>query len=231
MNAGRGPSRDGAGPRRRTGTAAGALLAAFALLLLSADPAQAVGYRYWSFWQQAGGAWRFAQTGPASTTPADGDVEGWRFAVSADSADAAKPRGPASFGAICAGTRPARGDKRIALVLDFGTAADAPGGERPPAERTGCARVGQDASAADALAAVATPLRYDSSGLVCAVAGYPATGCGEQVAAGSAHSGRAAGPARSSAGPAPSVGTYAGLGVVVVVGAAAAWQVRRRRRR
>ena len=61
-------------------------------------------------------------------------VEGWRFAVSQDAADkAAQPRGAADFAAICAGTPAAAGTKRIALVIDPGTAADAPGGATPPA--------------------------------------------------------------------------------------------------
>lgn len=233
MTTGRGTSPRRTGARRAAGVTA-ASWAALVLLLSAAGPAQAVGYRYWSFWQRAGGAWTFAQSGPATTTPADGDVEGWRFAVSADSASAVRPRGPASFATICGGTRARTGDKRIALVLDFGTSADAPGGVNPPRERTGCALVARDASAADALAAVARPLRYDSSGLVCAVSGYPATGCGEQVASrgSSPATGSPAGPAaRSSNGSSAAVGTYAGIGVIVVVGAAAGWQVRRRRPR
>jgi hypothetical protein len=205
-----------------------AVLLLAAAFLTGAQPAAAVGYRYWSFWQLAHGAWRFARSGPAMTTPDDGDVEGWRFAVSADSADAVRPRGPARFAAICAGTPAARGEKRIALVLDFGTAADSSDGAEPPRERTACARVPRQASAADALAAVATPLRYDSSGLVCAISGYPATGCGEQVTGGGTRPSAAAGPRQD--GGTPSAGLFAGLGVIVVIGAGAAWQARRRRR-
>ncbi|MFE0382290.1 SCO2322 family protein, partial [Streptomyces inhibens] len=73
------------------------------------------------------------------------------------------------------------GRKRIGIVIDFGTAADAPGDERPPAARTECAQVAEDASAGEALAAVARPLRYDSNALLCAIAGYPKSGCAEQV--------------------------------------------------
>ncbi|WP_372515780.1 SCO2322 family protein [Streptantibioticus silvisoli] len=213
--------------RRRAAAAAGALLASVAAVVAVACPAQATGYRYWSFWEHGGTGWTFAQTGPASATPADGAVEGWRFAVSADSSAAVTPRGTAAFAAICAGTPAARGRKRVALVVDYGTAADADGGTAPPRERTGCASLAPDASAADALAAVAKPLRYDSSGLVCAISGYPAAGCGEQV---SGH-GTTAAAAAGRHGGSPSVGLYAGIGVVVVLGAAAGWQVRRRRER
>ncbi len=212
-------------PRTGRGRALGALLAALALLALNAAPARATAYRYWSFWERTGGSWRFAPTGPASATPSDGDVEGWRFAVGADSAKAAGPRGPVSFARACAGTPAVGGDERIAVVLDFGTVADAPDGSRPPRERTGCARVPRGASAADALAAVGGPLRYGSSGLVCGISGYPAAGCGEAVGA-ARHAVSA--PAASGHGG-PSAGLYAGLGVAVAVGGAAAWRARRRR--
>ncbi len=216
--------------RSRRGLAA--LLTAVAALALAgtATPAQAAGYRYWSFWEGAGGAWRFAPTGPSTATPANGDVEGWRFAVSPDSASAVQPRGAAEFGAICAGTPAKAGSERIALVLDFGTPADAPGGAVPPAERTACALVPTGASAADALVAVSKSLRYDSSGLLCGVDGYPATGCGEQVSTSGTKPAAAPAPAKSDAAG-PAVGTLAGAGAIVVLGAAGLWQARRRRRR
>lgn len=196
------------------------------VLLVAASPARAAGYRYWSFWERHGSAWEFAQSGPATTVPADGSAEGWRFGVSADSASAVRPRGRVRFAAVCAATPARKGTKRVALVLDFGTAADAAGGARPPRARVACARVPDDASAADALAAVARPLRYDSSGLVCAIAGYPATGCGERVSSSGAGSASAAAPGHGHRSP--SVGLVAGSGLIVVLGAAALWRRRRR---
>ncbi|MEU6367170.1 SCO2322 family protein [Streptomyces sp. NPDC046931] len=209
------------------------------VLLGSAGPAQAVGYRYWSFWERNGSAWTYATQGPSTSRPSDGDVQGFRFAVSEDSADATKPRGGADFATICAGTPARGGDKRVALVLDFGTAADAPSGETPPAPRTACARVPGDATTADALAAVADPLRYDTNALLCAIAGYPGKGCGEQVTTGR-ETGKEQGPAKSTArkeqAPAksaadhgPSVGVLAGVAAVAALGGAALWQARRRR--
>ncbi|MFJ9346124.1 SCO2322 family protein [Streptomyces sp. NPDC101237] len=200
-----------------------ALLAVAALVLSAAAPAQAAGYRYWSFWERDGARWTYATQGPATARPDDGAVEGYRFAVSEDSGDASRPRGAADFATICAAVPAAAGKKRVGLVLDFGTAADAPSAERPPARRTACAVVARDATAADALAAVAKPLRYDTNALLCAIGGYPAKGCGEQVAAGGAS------PAGGSSGSGPSVGLLAGAGVVVVVAAGAFWQARRRR--
>ncbi|MGX1676666.1 SCO2322 family protein [Streptomyces althioticus] len=210
-------------------------LAALLPLLAGAGQAQAAGYRYWSFWERDGSAWTYATVGPSMSRPADGDVVGFRFSVSEDSGDAAKPRGAAGFDTICAKTPAEDGTKRVALVIDFGTPADAPSGAQPPAGRTLCAQVAQDATTAEALASVAEPLRYDSNALLCAIAGYPAKGCGEQVAAGgkeSAATGAADTEEEASAqddgGSGPSVGLIAGAAVVVVLGAAAVWQVRRR---
>lgn len=192
-----------------------------------AGPAQAAGYRYWSFWDRQGTTWTYATQGPATAHPSDGDVQGFRFAVSADSKDAATPRSAPTFDEVCAATPAEPGKKRVALALDFGTPQDAPGGETPPAARTACARVPQDATTADALAAVAKPLRYNSAALLCAIAGYPRTGCGEQV------SGKApttsAEPKKTSDGG-PSMGLLAGAAAVLALAAAAIWQSRRRRR-
>jgi hypothetical protein len=204
---------------------AAVLLVAALLLPVSAAPAQAAGYRYWSFWERDGARWTYATQGPATARPADGAVQGFRFAVSPDSSDAARPRGTADFAAICAGTPAREGSKRVALVLDFGTAADAPPGETPPAARAACARVSPGATTAEALAAVAKPLRYGSDALLCAVSGYPAKGCGEQV---SASGGEEAGGTKSPGGG-PSVGLVAGGAVVAVLAGAAVWQAKRRR--
>nr|WP_241267647.1 SCO2322 family protein [Streptomyces scabichelini] len=199
--------------------------------------AQAAGYRYWSFWDLDGDTWVYATQGPSTTRPSDGDVQGFRFSVSEDSRDSAKPRGAAEFATICAGAKtPARdGTKRVALVLDFGTSADAPSGETPPRPRTACARVPEDATTADALAAVAKPLRYGTNALLCAIAGYPRTGCGEQVSATeptpstSPRDENASGESESG-DQGPSLGLLAGIGAVAVLGAATVWQTRRRRR-
>ncbi|MET9450312.1 SCO2322 family protein [Streptomyces cinerochromogenes] len=210
-------------------------LVATLLLLASAGPAGAAGYRYWSFWERTGGHWTYATQGPATVRPDDGAVQGFRFAVSADSADASRPRGTADFDTICADTPAASGSKRVALVLDFGTRADAPSGETPPGRRTACARVPADATSADALAAVAKPLRYDTNALLCAIAGYPREGCGEQVSAEGAARGKSAAEGKSAAtekGAAdsgPSLGLPIGAAVVALLAAAAVWQARRRR--
>ncbi|KAB1148721.1 hypothetical protein F7R91_08025 [Streptomyces luteolifulvus] len=206
-----------------------ALLLAGLLLALVPGQAQATGYRYWSFWERDGAHWVYATQGPSTTRPSDGDVQGFRFSVSEDSSDSARPRGAADFAAICAGTPAADGRKRVALVIDFGTRADAPSGESPPARRTACASVSPDATAAEALAAVAKPLRYDTNALLCAIAGYPRTGCGEQVANSSTATSTSTSK-KETQDSGPSLGLLAGTAAVAVLGAAAAWQARQRRR-
>ncbi|MFG2723435.1 SCO2322 family protein [Streptomyces sp. NPDC048416] len=209
-------------------------LASLAVLLIAlvttaagAGSAQAAGYRYWSFWDLAGDSWAYATQGPASAHPGDGSVEGFRFAVSADSKDASEPRTTPSFEAVCGATPTKDATKRVALVIDFGTPQDAGQGESPPAPRTACAQVSPDATTADALAAVAQPLRYNSAALLCAIDRYPRTGCGEQVSDASAA--KPAAPAKTGKDGGPSVGLLAGVAAVVALGAAAIWQSRRRR--
>ena len=203
------------------------LLCALLLALAGGGQAQAAGYRYLSFWDYDAGHLTYATQGPATARPSDGAVQGFRFSVSEDSGDSAKPRGTASFPVICARTPAQEGKKRVALVLDFGTAADAPSGETPPARRTVCARVPADGTTADALASVAKPLRYDTNALLCAIGGYPEKGCGEQVSG--AKKPTAAAQKGEQTGGGPSVGLFVGAGAVALLAAAAVWQARRRR--
>lgn len=223
--------------------------ASVALTLAVAAPAQAAGYRYWSYWEGDGGAkWAYATQGPATARPSDGAAIGFRFAVSEDANDAARPSPAPDFTGICGGTEAKAGTKRVAVVVDFGTPQDAPQGEKPPtpAVRTGCAQVREDATGAEALAAVAKPLRYDSAALLCGIAGYPAKGCGEQVAetnppksesrptASASPQGKAdgtgagAGTGAGEDGGGPSVGILVGGAAVLVLGGAALWKARRR---
>ncbi|WP_330296209.1 SCO2322 family protein [Streptomyces sp. NBC_00503] len=198
------------------------------LTLLAASPALASTYRYWSFWDGTGGQWKYATQGPSSARPADGSVQGFHFVVSKDAAaQAPAPRTGPDFAAVCAGTPAVDGKKRIAVVIDFGTPADAPTGDTPPqdAPRTACAQLAPDATAAEALAEVAKPLRYNSAALLCSVSGYPKQGCGEPVAEA---------PADTATGKSvggPSAGLLAGIAAVAALAAAALWQSRRRRTR
>ncbi|MFD4772953.1 SCO2322 family protein [Streptomyces sp. NPDC058427] len=226
---------------RGAGRAAALLVVLGAVLaVLGAGTAQAAGYRYWSFWEGSGSGWAYATQGPSLLRPDDGSVQGFRFSVSADSQDASKPRRAPDFAKICADTPADDGTKRVALVIDPGTAADAPDGETPPAPRTACARVPKDASSAEALASVAKPLRYGNDALLCAISGYPAKGCGEQVpgngdssrpatTATSAPTSASAATGSGGSGGGPSAGVLFGVGAVLLLGIAAVAQARRRR--
>ncbi|MEV0987029.1 SCO2322 family protein [Streptomyces sp. NPDC049949] len=220
------------------------LVLAFGILLtlLASSPALAAGYRYWSFWEGPGGQWQYATQGPSTARPADGSALGFRFSVSRDAAaEAAKPRAAADFAAVCGATAAVEGRKRIAVIVDFGVPADAPAGDAPPqdAPRTACAQVAPDATAAEALAQAAKPLRYNSAALLCAVSGYPKQGCGEPIADAEEEP-RAEGQPRASATPepsaqaepsdgGPSTSLLVGLAAVAALAAAAVWQSRRRR--
>ncbi|MET9951608.1 SCO2322 family protein [Streptomyces sp. NPDC006339] len=237
------------GPRRFFGPRLVAGLGAALLALgVTASPAEASGYRYWSFWEgRDGGRWGYATQGPATARPADGDTLGFRFAVSRDSADATRPSAAPDFARICSGVAERDGSKRVAVVIDFGRPEDAPPGETPPLPvlRTGCPQVREDATAAEALAAVAKPLRYDTNALLCGIAGYPAKGCGEQVSDTGPEPARPATPTlppitatptpahavstTTGSGGGPSLGLVAGGAAVLLLGAAGVWQARRRR--
>ncbi|OEU88627.1 hypothetical protein DB35_16910 [Streptomyces abyssalis] len=207
-------------------------------------------YRYWAFWEQNGKSgdrdeWSYATQGPSVLRPEDGAVIGFRFALSENSQDAGKPRGRAEFADICGGTDAEQGSKRIALSIDPGTRAHAPRGETPPEPRTVCARVADDATAADALAQVAKPLRYNSAALLCAIDGYPERGCGEQIS-GSGKGGGNEADGSNAAGKDPgkgedtdedgsgaafgsATGVAAGIAAVAALSLAAARRARRRR--
>jgi hypothetical protein len=154
------------------------LLLAGAFAVLTIAPAQAAAYRYWGFYELSNGAWVFAQKGPDQTVPADGSVEGWRFAVG-DEQSTRLPRAVLTFDQLCGATPAAAGQKRVGLVVDFGRPADSADTTTPPAPTALCASVPTDATSTDVLAK-AGALRTEK-GLVCAVAGYPATDCGGEV--------------------------------------------------
>ncbi|MHA4814229.1 SCO2322 family protein [Streptomyces aculeolatus] len=232
------------GLRRLRRAVAAAVGGVVLVLGAGASGAQAAeGYRYWSFWDRDGDSWVYATKGPGIERPGDGDVHGVRFGVSEESGGGPRPRGAADFEAICGDTEPGDG-KRVALVLDFGTAAHAPGGQTPPPVRTECASVPGDATLGDALAAVAEPLRYDSDGLLCAIDGYPRSGCAEPASDGGeggagdragssadadAADGAGTGEAADDGDSGPSTGTVGGIAVVAVLAGLTVWQLRRRR--
>lgn len=184
-----------------------ALLAAtvtvLAVTVVSAAPAAATSYRYWTYWHGMGSSWAFSSYGPAAR-PADGAVEGWRFEVSAATSSTAPPRAAPSFATVC-GATPAQPDrKRIALVVDFGTVDSRPPGQVPPRGiDTFCAVVPATANGYQVLTAYAAFTAQ--AGLVCSIAGYPVGECGAPVTL-TSPSPTAAAPtatSRATATPAP----------------------------
>ena len=143
-----------------------------------AAPAQAAGFRFWGYFHLTNGAWAFAQTGAVQTVPADGSVEGWRFA-GADESPARPPRASQTFAALCAGTPVKAATKRVGLVIDYGRPADSATGAQPPAPRATCVSVPVKATGSDVLA-VGSSL-FLAQGMTCAIDGWPAKGCGERV--------------------------------------------------
>lgn len=213
-------------------TLAGALVAA---------PAQGASYRYWGYFHLTKGAWAFAQTGAAGVIPADGAVEGWRFAV-ADESSVRYPRAKPAFGALCPAATTKTGTKRVGLVLDFGRPADSADGSAPPAAKATCVTVPVKATGADILIASGATLRVSKT-LDCAIDGWPATGCGDPVANVSAAAAAAdtamtiaapkanpAGPATQSASSTGSPGLILGGAAVVVLIGALGFAARRRGR-
>lgn len=148
-------------------------------------PARAdTAYRYWAFYVAQGGSWQFSQRGPASEYPADGEVQGWRFAIQAEAAHGLPPRAAADFATLCAATPAAANEIRVGIVLDFGTTADEPAHERPPASVVpGCVRVHAGDSGAAVLEAAAQ-VRIGTGadeGIVCGLDGYPRSECAPAV--------------------------------------------------
>jgi len=162
-----------------------ALLMAIATLLgvAAAAPAGAAdAYRYWIYWDAgATGPWIFATKAADAMVPKDGTVDGWRFAIAGEPQDTVRaPRIQPDFEAICGSTPvPPAGQKRVALVLDYGTEADSPDGTMPPEPAVECAVVPEKASSAQVLAATGRVRVEDT--LICAIDGYPAAGCGDVV--------------------------------------------------
>ncbi|WP_406057055.1 SCO2322 family protein [Kribbella sp. NBC_00889] len=154
------------------------LLAGLLLAGTVATTAQAEdGYRFWGYYQWTAGKWAFAQKGADVVVPADGAVEGWRFAVGG--AAPRMPRAAGDFEAICGKTPAETGKKRVALVVDPGTPEDALSGETPKPATGTCVVTDPKSTGAKILAAVG-PVRIEK-GLTCGIDGYPSKGCGDQL--------------------------------------------------
>jgi len=157
-------------------------LAASAITVLALAPAAhaASAYRYWSYFTSSDGTWTYAMKGPADLVPADGTVEGWRFAVTSDAmATPPTPVQVPDFATLCKDVPAEAGKKRVGLVIDAGPAAVAPAGETPLNRSVACTVVPVDATGLQVLESL-DKVRLDK-GLVCGIDGYPATECSPTV--------------------------------------------------
>jgi hypothetical protein len=206
-------------------------------VLLPAGAASAAAYRYWGYYQLNGSTWEFATTGPDQTTPADGGVEGWRFAVGTEEVTRF-PRATPTFDDVCGETEAETGKKRVAVVIDYGREADTADNTEPPAAAGRCAVVDDEATGLEVLSAVADVRTGD--GLVCGIDEFPATGCGDEVKTVSAEAEAADTPvtlelpeadktAAVSDDDDSNAGTYIGIGVVLLAGLGVGYAVSRRR--
>jgi hypothetical protein len=125
-------------------------------------------------------AWTAAMTGP-TVAVADGAVEGWAFTFSNDAVpDAKAPKVAPSFSKICGRTKAVAGKKRVAVMIDFGSAVLRPKGERTPRLIQRCIVAEQDALGIDILGQ-AVKVRAQGSGFICGLNGYPAKECGVEI--------------------------------------------------
>ena len=146
-------------------------LMAVILTVMSVAPvAHAVQYEYWSYWHATDGAWTFSGVGPASVVPADGSVEGWRFAVSdVQGREAPAFEATTAFDTVCADAAvPPPEAKRVALIIDTGAGVT-----------TSCEVINAEATGYDIL--TSTHELRTERGFVCAVDGIPEHGCGDVV--------------------------------------------------
>jgi hypothetical protein len=145
-------------------------------------------YRYWAYFSVQDGAFVAQETGPAGATPKDGSVEGYRWAAPADYENPNLPRADlaeVTFDAVCGDKTAAGGEKRVAVLIDYGVEQDAPSGTAPPEPEALCAVVPAKANGLQTLQAVAPDVRTQKSSfgpLLCGISGYPATGCADEKA-------------------------------------------------
>jgi hypothetical protein len=151
------------------------------VLTTTAAPASATEYRYWTYWVGQGSGWGFAPYG-AGQPLQNGALVGWRFEVS-PVGGSTPPRIATSFAAVCSGRVAASGRELVALVVDYGLAADAPPGQHPPRGiDTHCADVPLNARGSDVLNNYAPGAIWTDQGLVCGIDGYPSQSSGCAVA-------------------------------------------------
>ncbi len=164
--------------RRVIGVLTTLVITLFAVLGLAGTAHAEDGYEYWNYFHEKNGAWEFSMDGVADYTPEDGAVEAFRYGTSTTS-QGIEPRvdlTEVNFETVCGSQEAGPGEKRVALILDYGTESDA---GTPPQPRAACA-VGDKKATTQQLLAEVGDVRVDS-GMTCGIDGYPVKGCGVPV--------------------------------------------------
>ena len=151
-----------------------------AAVALAPAVAHADGYRYWSYWT-GGQSWSYSARGPGFLVPDDGAVEGWRFVLSPRTAPRRRRR-PHRAPTIAVPGQPAApanrsGSRWWSTSVRRGSP---PVGESPPPTSISCVTAPARATGLQVLQQVAK-LRFQASGLICGIAGFPARECPGQV--------------------------------------------------
>ncbi len=188
-------------------------------------------YVFWSEWTTPGsGNWVFSQSGAASQTPANGSVQGFRYGVGSNPTVSEQPRTEGNFAAICGGSAPPSGQKRVAVVIDYGTAAEASGGAPGPQTKSACATVATASNGLQVLSSVSS-IRQDPNAMVCGIGGYPPSGCGKPITMAQLQSGASApvAPATSSSSTNSWLSFAIGAIVILIIVVAGVLIARRRK--
>lgn len=234
--------------RTITRSAVAFALAFLSLALLPVQAQAAEYFRYWAFFDVKDGAYVASQVGVGEAVPADGATQGYRWAAPADFNKPNLPRADlaeVTFEDVCGDTEPVDGEKRVAVVIDYGVEEDANGQELPEPEAA-CAQVPADATALQTLQDVAE-VRTETGSfgpMLCGINGFPAQGCADEktttatpadagpvdVSIAGAGTGAAAGTSGDEGAEDDSnVAAYAGLGVAILALAGAGFFLARRR--
>lgn len=154
------------------------LTAGFGVIGLASAAQAEDPYAYWLYYSVEDGAYVYQDEGAATFVPEDGGIEAYRYAA-ALFPPTQEPRADLAevdFDAVCGDEEAAEGEKRVAVLIDYGIDGDAPSGDAdapdPVAE---CAVVAEDATGLQTLQSVAE-VRTDKDNSVCGIDAYPSAG-------------------------------------------------------
>ena len=178
---------------------------------------------YWSYWQNTGSGWVYAQQGPASSQPQPGSVEGWNY-ISTSYSSTNAPRPPAqSYASICAGQDPVAVPSSSHATSPRPITSGAPANSAPSGAGVAATTAGRTSSPAASARSNATA--HHTAG---ASSAAQTTSASSATPTSSASSSPVA-ARHGSASALPTIGTVAALVVVVALGAGGYLHARRQR--